>query len=131
MWRLRRSWVSASRIRALVVWRRRCWRCGSLGILEERDLVAALLLGPVHRLVGGDQDRLGADPALAAEHRDADADRRLLGVRAPAAALSATCGPQVLAELQRPVGVGLRHQHRELVAGEAGDDVGRRAPARA
>ena len=40
------------------------------------------------------------------------------------AARSATCGAQVLAELQRPGGVGLRHQHRELVAGEAGDDVG-------
>ena len=33
-------------------------------------------------------------------------------------------GAQVLAQLQRPVGIGLRHQHRELVAGEAGDDVG-------
>ena len=31
---------------------------------------------------------------------------------------------QVLAELHRAGGVGLRHQHRELVAGEAGDDVG-------
>ena len=33
-------------------------------------------------------------------------------------------GAQVLAQLQRARGVGLRHQHRELVAGEAGDDVG-------
>ena len=37
-------------------------------------------------------------------------------------------GAQVLAELQRALGVGLRHQHRELVAGEAGDDVGRAHP---
>ena len=40
-------------------------------------------------------------------------------------------GAQVLAELQGALGVGLRHQHRELVAGEAGDDVGGRAPVRA
>ncbi len=33
-------------------------------------------------------------------------------------------GTQVLSELQRAAGVRLRHQHRELVAGEAGDDVG-------
>ena len=37
-------------------------------------------------------------------------------------------GPQVLAELQGAGRVGLRHQHRELVAGEAGDDVGRPHP---
>ena len=33
-------------------------------------------------------------------------------------------GAQILAQLHRPLDVGLRHQDRELVAGEAGDDVG-------
>ena len=58
--------------------------CGLAGIAEERDLVAALLLGPVHRLVGGDQDRLGAAGVLAAEHRDPDADRHRVRPPAPA-----------------------------------------------
>ena len=60
------------------------------GSLEEGDPVAALLLGLVHRLVGGDQHRLGAAGVLAAEHRDPDADRHRRRPRAPAAALSAT-----------------------------------------
>ena len=115
--------MSASRIRAVVVWR----RCGVAlrlaRVAEEGDLVAPPLLRPVHRLVGGDQHRLGADPLLAAEHRDADADRRRLGVGGRLDALG-DLGAQVLAELQRPLDVGLRHQDRELVAGEAGDDVG-------
>ncbi len=122
--------MSASRIRALVVCRR-CCPLPRLGrVLEEGDLVAAVLLGPVHRLVGGNQDRLGADPALAAEHRDADADRRLLQIE-PGGGVLGDLGAQVLAQLQGAGGVGLRHQHRELVAGESGDDVGGRAPARA
>ena len=62
-----RAWSSAPR------WARARPRPGAV---EEGDPVAPLLLGPVHRLVGGDQDRLGAGVALAAEHRDADADRR-------------------------------------------------------
>ena len=60
---------------------------------------------------------------LAAEHRDPDADRRRAQLGDGREALG-DLGPQVLAELQGAVGVGLRHQHRELVAGEAGDDVG-------
>src|SRR5665811_126662 len=50
-------------------------------VAEEGDLVAAALLRPVHRLVGGDEHRFGADPLLAAEHRHADADRRRRRVR--------------------------------------------------
>ena len=37
---------------------------------------------------------------------------------------SATCARRSSPSCRAPVGVGLRHQHRELVAGEAGDDVG-------
>jgi hypothetical protein len=93
------------------------------GILEERNLVPPILLRPVHRLVSGKQDRLGADLALTAEHRDPDADRRALGVGRGHRALR-DLGAQILAQLQGARGVGLRHQDGELVAGEPGDDVG-------
>jgi hypothetical protein len=91
-------------------------------VAEEGDLVLSLLLGPVHRLVGGDQDRLAAGFALAAEHSDPDANRDALGVRRGGGALGDR-GAQVLSKLEGPGGVGLRHQHRELVAREAGDNV--------
>jgi hypothetical protein len=92
-------------------------------VLEEGDLVAPVRLGLVHRLIGGKQDRLGADLALAAEHRDPDADRGALGIGHRHGALG-DLGAQVLAQLQGARGVGLRHQHGELVTGEPSDDVG-------
>ena len=45
-------------------------------------------------------------------------------VSEPGGGVLGDLGAQVLAQLQCARGVGLRHQHRELVAGEAGDDVG-------
>ena len=121
--RLSRSWVRASRILAAGRLPPQRQRSPSAGSVEERDAVAPLRLGPVHRLVGGDEDRLGAAGGLAAEHGDADADRRCAQLGVTGEALS-DLRPQVLAQLQRPPCVGLRHQHRELVAGEAGDEVG-------
>jgi hypothetical protein len=91
--------------------------------LEEGDAVAPVRLGPVHRLVGRRQHRLGAAVGFGAEHRDPDADRRPDQVRLGGEVLG-DLDPQVVTELQRPLDVGLRHQHRELVPGEAGDDVG-------
>ena len=91
--------------------------------LEERGPVAPLRLGPVHRLVGRRQHRLRAAVGFGAEHRDPDADRRPGEVRFGDEVVG-NLHPQVFAELQCPLDVGLRHQHRELVAGEAGDDVG-------
>ena len=91
--------------------------------LEERDPVAALRLGPVHRLVGGGQHRLRPAVGLSAEHRDADADRRPGQLRVAGEAVG-HLHAEVFGQLQGTLDVGLRHQHRELVAGEAGDDVG-------
>ena len=97
------------------------------GRVEERDPVPPLGLRLVHRLVGGDQHRLGAGPplppnivipTLIVAVADLRVERHALG----------DLGAQVLAELQGAGGVGLRHQHRELVAGEPGDDVGRPHP---
>ncbi len=95
---------------------------GLARVAEQGDLVAPVLLRPVHRLVGRRQHRLGA-AAPAAEHRDADADRRADRVGRAALAFG-HLGTQVFAQRQRAGGIGLRHQHGELVAGEAGDDVG-------
>lgn len=90
---------------------------------EQRDAVAPLRLRPVHRLVGGGHDRLGATVGFGSEHRDPDADRRSRQLRIAGEAVR-HLDAEVFAQLQRPFDVRLRHQHRELVAGEPGDDVG-------
>ena len=121
--RLRRFWVRALRIFAEVVSRRRSPSADSTGVSNSETRSRPSDLRPVHRFVGGDQHRLGAAVGLGAEHRHPDADRRPGQVRIAGEAVG-HLQPQVLAQLHRPLDVRLRHQHRELVAGEAGDDVG-------
>jgi len=90
---------------------------------EEGDAVAPLRLRPVHRLVGGGQHGLRPTLAFGTEHRDPDADRRPRQLRVAGETVG-HLDAQVFTQLKRPLDVGLRHQHRELVAREAGDDVG-------
>ena len=119
--------MRASRIRAVVDLIRSGGLLRLARVAEQRDPVAATLLRRVHRLVGGDEDALGAAARFAAEHRDSDADRHGLRLRRRPRVL-ADLGPEFLGQRHRPADVGLRHQDGELVAREAGDDVGRPDP---
>ena len=113
--------MSASRILAVVVWARRARRCGSLGSWKRAiwsrpsSLARYIAWSAATRTASGPTSRLPPNivtPTLI-----------VAGWAAPPRS-SRDLGAQVLAQLQRPRGVGLRHQHRELIAGEAGDDVG-------
>ena len=83
-------------------------------LVDQHHPVTPLLLGLVHRQVGGDERRLAAVLGLAAEHRhaDADRDRRRSGRRA----LEPDFAAQVLGETDRSLTIGLGKQHRELVS---------------
>ncbi len=93
------------------------------GGVIDRECVAALGLGGVHRAVGGPQ-RLSAADHLATKRGDADRGGRCRGATEINAA---TAGANAVDELARNgCGIGAvqaRQQHGELVAAEPGDRV--------
>ncbi len=126
MCRLSRSSLSASRIRAAVVWRRWRRRCGSLG---SRNRAIWLRPSSFARYIAWSAATRTASAPIPRSPPNIVMPTLIVVLIGPAAgARLGHLGAQVFAQRQGAGGVGLRHQHRELVAGEAGDDVGRAHP---
>src|SRR5581483_9928347 len=96
---------------------------GCLVAAVEADLIAALVLGPVQREVGGGQ-QLEQVAAVLAVDRDADRDRHADPRVASEDAQRAGAAAETLRDRERLGGIRPGQQDGELLTAEPADDVG-------